>query len=200
MSPPLPDGGRRGHRSRLWLLPILFALALLGGFAFFAGLARQVPEAPIRPTDGVAVLTGGPQRVGAGLVLLAEGRARWLIISGVGPSSMLDELSRSAGLPAELLTTPEFAARITLGRAATSTRGNGAEIAEWVARHDMRSVRVVTAAFHMPRALLELRRVLPGVALVPHPVQTAGPRPGLLAREYIKLIGAMLGLSALKPE
>ncbi|KAA2214505.1 YdcF family protein [Teichococcus oryzae] len=200
MSPPLPDGSRRGRRSRLWLLPALPLLALLAGFAFFAGQARQVPEQPIRPTDGVAVLTGGPQRVGAGLVLLAEDQARWLIISGVGPSSMLDELSRSAGLPSDLLTVPELVPRITLGRAATSTRGNGAEIADWVARHNIRSLRVVTAAFHMPRALLELRRVLPGVALVPHPVQTAGPRPSLLVREYLKLIGAMLGLSALKPE
>jgi uncharacterized SAM-binding protein YcdF (DUF218 family) len=59
---------------------------------------------------------------------------------------------------------------------------------------------VVTAAYHMPRSLLELRRNLPEVALVPHPVQAAGPRPGLLLREYAKLIGAVFGLAALKTD
>ncbi|MFC3124001.1 YdcF family protein [Pseudoroseomonas globiformis] len=175
-------------------------LALLGGFAFFAGAARQVPEAPLRPTDGIAVLTGGPQRVGTGLVLLAEGRARWLMISGVGQSAMLEDLSRNAGLPTDLLLASGLDRQVTLGRAATSTRGNGEEIAAWTAEHGIGSLRVVTAAFHMPRALMELRRVLPGVELIAHPVQTAGPRPALLVREYAKLIGAALGLSALKPD
>ncbi|MDJ0386665.1 YdcF family protein [Roseomonas sp. E05] len=191
----LPDGSRRGRRSRLWLAPATLLLVLLGGFAFFAGQSRARPEFPLRQTDGVAVLTGGPQRVEAGMRLLAEGKARWLIVSGVSPVADLEDLARTAGLPTEAL-----AARTTLGHAATSTRGNGKEIAHWARSRQIRSLRVVTAAFHMPRALLELRRTLPGVSLVPHPVQTEGPRLALLAREYLKLIGAMLGLSALTSE
>ncbi|MFC4167862.1 YdcF family protein [Teichococcus aestuarii] len=193
---PLPDGSRRRHGpSRLWLLPTLPALLLLGGLALFAGQSRARPEAPLATTDGIAVLTGGPQRVDAGLHLLAEGRARWLIISGAGRDATLEELAQRAGLD----PTP-LAGRVTMGRAATSTRGNGLEVAEWARARQIGSLRVVTAAFHMPRALLELRRTLPEVTLVAHPVQAAGPRPGLLLREYGKLIGAMLGLSVLKPE
>ncbi|WBV42643.1 YdcF family protein [Pseudoroseomonas cervicalis] len=194
----LPDGSREGGWSRLWLLPALLAILVVAGFALFTGQSRARPELPLRQTDGIAVLTGGPQRVDAGLRLLAGGHARALIISGTGRDATLEELARRAGLPDPL---PEgFAARVTLGREATSTRGNGQEVAEWAEARQIRSLRVVTAAFHMPRALLELRRTLPGVALVPHPVQAAGPRPGLLLREYGKFIGAMLGLSALKPE
>jgi len=189
--------GCRQHRrwSRLWLIPAALALALLGGFAFFAGQSRARPEMPLRPTDGVAVLTGGPQRVEAGMRLLIAGQARWLIVSGVSPVTALEDLARNASLPAEVVE-----ARTTLGRVATSTRGNGQEIAAWAESRGVRSLRVVTAAFHMPRALLELRRSLPGVTLVPHPVQTEGPRPTLLVREYLKLIGAMMGLSAITPE
>jgi len=191
----LREGGGRARQSRLWLLLAILALMLLGGFAFFAGQSRARPEYPLQPTDGVAVLTGGPQRVEAGMRLLAEGKARWLIVSGVSPVADLEDLARTAGLPPEVL-----AARTTLGHVATSTRGNGKEIAHWAQSRQIRSLRVVTAAFHMPRALLELRRTLPGVALIPHPVQTEGPRLALLAREYLKLIGAMFGLSALTPE
>lgn len=191
----LPDGSRRGRWSRLWLLPAPLLLALLGGFAYFAGLSRAQPELPLRPTDGVAVLTGGPQRVEAGMRLLAEGEAQWLIVSGVSPVAGLDDLARNAGFPAGALE-----ARTTLGHVATSTRGNGREIAAWAESRGIRSLRVVTAAFHMPRALLELRRNLPGVTIIPHPVQTEGPRLSLLVREYLKLIGAMMGLSAITPE
>ncbi|HWX50352.1 MAG TPA: YdcF family protein [Roseomonas sp.] len=191
----LPDGSRHGPASRLWLAPAVLALMLLGGFALFAGQSRARPEYPLRPTDGVAVLTGGPQRVEAGMRLLAQGKTHWLIISGVAPVTDLEDLARTAGLPAEIL-----AARTTLGHTATSTRGNGKEIAHWARARQIRSLRVVTAAFHMPRALLELRRTLPGVVLIPYPVQTEGPRLTLLVREYLKLIGAMFGLSAITPE
>ena len=192
----LPDGSRRG-RSRLWMLPVLAAMLLLGGFALFTGQSRARPALPVQPTDGIAVLTGGPQRVEAGLRLLLEGEAQWLIISGAGGDAPLDELMRHAGLGA---LPPALESHVTIGRRATSTRGNGDEVADWARSRQIASLRVVTAAFHMPRALLELRRALPGVALVPHPVQASGPRLGLLLREYGKLVGAVFGLSALKPE
>jgi uncharacterized SAM-binding protein YcdF (DUF218 family) len=205
--------------SRWWLLPGLPALALAAGFALFLGQSRSKPQLPIRHTDGIAVLTGGPERVEAGLRLLAEGRAGHLIVSGVGRSAELPDLARINNIPAAVLppvalptpvpalgelaedTQPSPAPpTVTLGRFATSTRGNGQEIADWAREHDIRSLRVVTAAYHMPRSLLELRRNLPEVALVPHPVQAAGPRPGLLLREYAKLIGAVFGLAALKTD
>ncbi|MFC7553859.1 YdcF family protein [Pseudoroseomonas wenyumeiae] len=198
--------------SRLWLLPGLLALALLAGFAFFLGQSRARPEMPLRHTEGIAVLTGGPERVEMGLRLLSDGLADHLIVSGVGRSAELADLARSNNIPATELPGAEpepppvrgappgvATPAVTLGRLATSTRGNGQEIAAW-ARGRVRSLRVVTAAYHMPRALLELRRNLPEVALVPHPVQVAGPRASLLLREYAKLIGAFLGLSTLKTD
>jgi uncharacterized SAM-binding protein YcdF (DUF218 family) len=216
---------RRDGKGRGWLLlPAVPAALLLAGFALFLGQSRARPQMPLQPTDGIAVLTGGPERVEAGLRLLAEGRAAHLIVSGVGRSAELADLARSNNVPAAALpavalplaverldgdelaeASPPAAApvtppTVTLGRFATSTRGNGVEIADWAHEHGIRSLRVVTAGYHMPRSLLELRRNLPEVVLVPHPVQAQGPRPGLLAREYAKLIGAMFGLSSLKTD
>ena len=63
---------------------------------------------------------------------------------------------------------------------------------------------MVTAGYHMSRALLELRRTLPEAELVAHPVvparlrdPAAGGRPRtwlLLVGEYLKFLAAWAGL------
>lgn len=193
---------RRGGRWRAVLgLGALPPLAALLGFLWFLDAAAAPPEAPDRPTDGIVVLTGGAERVRTGLALLAAGKAERLLVSGAHPDARLAELAQAAGQPVAPLHS-----RVALGRAARSTRGNAAETAAWARAEGLRSIRVVTAGYHMPRATLELRRALPAeVALVPHPVMppalrdaAAPARPrtwSLLAGEYAKLIGALLGLA-----
>jgi uncharacterized SAM-binding protein YcdF (DUF218 family) len=184
---------------------LMAAGALGGGFVWFVNQTLRAPEPePLRPTDAIAVLTGGRERVETGLRLLAAGRAQRLIITGVHRDATFAELARGAGLdPAP------FAARVTVGRAAATTRGNAAEIAAWVrAQPDnpgVRSIRVVTAGYHMPRAMLELRRALPGLELVPHPVTPPALRGvgaaarlrtwSLLIGEYGKFLLAGAGIS-----
>ena len=92
---------------------------------------------------------------------------RRLLISGVNPAarrSDVRDVTRDVGR--------EWDCCVDLGRAAEDTRGNASETADWVRRHGYRSLIVVTADYHMPRALLELRASLPGVALRPYPVET----------------------------
>jgi uncharacterized SAM-binding protein YcdF (DUF218 family) len=111
-------------------------------------------------------------------------------------------LARRAGLDPGPL-----AGEVTLGRVATSTRGNAAETADWARAHGVRSLIVVTGYYHMPRALTELSRAMPGVALHPVPVVPAAlqgegaegrmARLRLLIAEYTKFIAAELGLSGL---
>jgi uncharacterized SAM-binding protein YcdF (DUF218 family) len=181
-------------RRRLPLLSAAMALAVLavsGGFLWFLHrAATPLVEGP--PAPGIAVLTGGPDRVEVGLTLLAARPEARLIVSGVGPDAGLADLGRAAGInPAPL------ASRIALGREATSTHGNAREIAAWARGAGLQEITVVTASFHMPRALLELRRHLPEARLHPHPVAPFIARPLPMLREYVKLVGATLGLSAL---
>jgi uncharacterized SAM-binding protein YcdF (DUF218 family) len=192
----------RRRRAALGAAALLAVPVLpVAGFLWFLRAAAMPPVGPERRAEGIAVLTGGAERVETGLRLLqADGAAR-LIVSGVGRNATLADLVRGAGLSPELAES--VAGRVTLGHAAASTRGNAAEIAAWARERDIGSVRVVTAGYHMPRALLELRRALPGAALLAHPVvpaalrAPAGPRVWrLLVGEYSKLIGAWLGLGA----
>jgi uncharacterized SAM-binding protein YcdF (DUF218 family) len=172
------------------------ALAWAGGFVWFLRAAWVTAEPPAA-ADGIVALTGGAERVETALKLLAEGRARVLLISGVGGAADFAELAHRAGVDAALR------ARVTLGRTAASTRGNAAETAEWARANGLRSLIVVTAGYHMPRALAELSRAMPGVTLYPAPVLPPALRqPGLnalrlLAGEYSKWLATEAGLSEL---
>jgi uncharacterized SAM-binding protein YcdF (DUF218 family) len=169
----------------------------VGGLVWFANLTRRAAEPPPPHTDGIVALTGGAGRVEMALHLLASGQADRLLLSGIGGGTDLATLGRRAGID-----TAPFAERITVGRYAASTRGNGVETAAWAEQDHIGSLIVVTAAYHMPRAMAELRQALPGVHLFPQPVRPNGDKgPGLRleAEEYTKYLLTVSGLSVWFP-
>ena len=186
---------------RLWLFALALLLLWFGGFIWFLR-AVQETVGDASTTDAIVVLTGGTERVETGFRLLDEGLAPRLFVSGVHPESRLADLARGAGLdPARLQ------GRVELGHAAASTRGNAVEIAAWARPRQIAKIRLVTAGYHMPRARTELRRAMPGLRVQAHPVTPARLRAegafwqprnwGLLFGEYMKFLGAELGLSAI---
>lgn len=167
------------------------------GFARFNNDAHVLREPPVI-ADGIVVLTGGADRIDTALHLLADGRAPLLLVSGVSGGAELADLTRRVPLD------PAQAVRVTLGRTAQSTLGNAAETTHWVRALGIQRLIVVTAGYHMPRALLELRHALPDVELHPVPVQSPalrGASPAatvrLLSNEYTKLLAVRLGLTRL---
>ena len=179
------------------LLGVL-ALAWGAGFVWFLHVAWISTEPPA-VADGIVALTGGAERVETALKLLAEGRAQVLLISGVGGTADFAALAHRAGVD------PALRARVTLGRTAATTRGNAIETADWAHANGLKSLIVVTAGYHMPRALAEMSRAMPGLALHPAPVLPPAMRQPdltalrLLAGEYSKWLATMAGLSALGP-
>ncbi|MSO91055.1 MAG: YdcF family protein [Acetobacteraceae bacterium] len=175
-------------------LTVLPLTATSLGFTWFLHMTAARPALP-HHADGIVVLTGGPDRIEAGLRLLADDRAAQLLISGVGRGPEFSGLAHRAGLDPDPL-----AGRVTLGRFATSTRTNAEETAYWAHDKNIHSLIVVTAAYHMPRAMVELRRALPDIDLYPAPVPpqhdtTFAPSWRRLAGEYVKWVLAQLGLS-----
>jgi uncharacterized SAM-binding protein YcdF (DUF218 family) len=165
------------------------------GFGWFL-MAVQRTTAPPPHADGIVALTGGADRIEAALRLLESGHADLLLVSGVAQKAALPSFAHRVDLDPAVL-----APHVTLGRSATSTFGNAKETASWASQHGIHSLIVVTANYHMPRALLELGRALPAVTLYPAPVQpVAMTEPGmlrLLGMEYLRLIAAACGLSRL---
>jgi uncharacterized SAM-binding protein YcdF (DUF218 family) len=187
--------------SRLTAAIVLIAAACwIGGFVWFMTVTRRTTEPQLPHTDGIVALTGGAGRVELALHLLAAGQADRLLLSGIGGGTDLPTLGHLAGVDTERL-----ADRITLGRYAASTRGNGMETAAWAEQNRIRSL---IAAYHMPRALAELRQALPDVqffplAVYPPPAQPGsaerGPGLRLQAEEYTKYLLTASGLSVWLP-
>ncbi len=182
------------------LAATLLALAWLAGFAWFVHGAIRA-QAGGSAADGIVVLTGGADRIVTGVRLLQQARGRVLLISGVGHGAELADLLAGTGIdPAPL------ADRVTLGRNATTTTGNADETADWVRAQSLRSLLVVTASYHMPRAMTELGRSVPAVRLIPVPVLPPALRRAdlatmrLLAAEYTKWLASELGLARLGAE
>jgi uncharacterized SAM-binding protein YcdF (DUF218 family) len=152
------------------LLAVLLVVGVWGaGLVVFADrVARSTPAPPPAPADALVALTGASSaRVSEAARLLEQGLGRRLLISGVNPQSRRAEVRGAAGDAGRA-----WDCCVDLGFRAEDTRGNAAETAGWTRRHGYRSLIVVTADYHMPRALLELRASLPEVELRPYPVRT----------------------------
>jgi len=178
----------------------LFAVvAWAGGLVWFAATLPAAVEDPDTVTDAIVVLTGGAERVAGGLALLEAGKARVLFVSGVHRGVDLADLVR-LNHPGAILPAACGGRCVALGHAADDTIGNASETAAWMRSGGFSSLRLVTAAYHMPRALLEFRRAMPEREIVPHPVFPMAFKrdqwwrwPGtihLLAVEYTKFLGA----------
>lgn len=175
---PARAPGPFGLAARLLALVVLLWVA---GFIVFV-LSLPGPAALDARTDGVAVLTGGPGRVARGVAVLESGAARRLLVSGVDPAVRPPEFEAAAGVPPALM-----ACCVDLGYAADSTATNALEVADWARRHRLASIRLVTAAYHLPRARIELEARLPaGIRIVPDGV-VAGLPLGAMLMEYAKL-------------
>lgn len=207
-SPGMSPSGRAtaGRRSRRWLawlgVPALLLLAWLGGLLAFVAAMPVAADAPGRPTDAVIVLTGGSERLAEGIRLLSAGLGRKLLITGVGRDVDLAQLLQSLP-PGDPRPDPALAACcIALGHDAGNTLGNALETAGWMQEQGFRSLRLVTADYHMPRSLLEFRRAMPDIEILRQPVfppQVMREQwwrwPGttwLMIGEYHKLLAALL--------
>ncbi|PIR31760.1 MAG: hypothetical protein COV36_07030, partial [Alphaproteobacteria bacterium CG11_big_fil_rev_8_21_14_0_20_44_7] len=125
----------------------LLGLWLGGLLAFYERIPAQEADISI-DADAIIVLTGGDKRIEEGAKLLSRNKTIEMLITGVGKEVRLEEL---------LQNVPEVANSVTLGRRAKTTIGNAIEAQEWVESKNINSIILVTANYHMPRALLVFR-------------------------------------------
>jgi uncharacterized SAM-binding protein YcdF (DUF218 family) len=173
------------------------ALLWLGGLIWFAGTIPGDVADPDDRTDAIVVLTGGSQRFETGLDLLAAGKGKQLFVSGVHQGVTVADLMHQAHRAPD-----RPACCVVLGHEADSTHGNALETAAWMRREGYRSLRLVTAAYHMRRSLLEFARVMPEMTIIANPVfpeqirlanwWTSPGTAALIIGEYDKYLGALL--------
>lgn len=192
-----PSWASRISGGLLWLA----VLWLLGFVFFLASLPQPQQNNKLNNEkfDAIVVLTGGSERLKEGLRLLMEERGERLFISGVKPGITEEQLLASIeGLDRSNPILNE----IVLGYEAGNTIGNAEETGYWLAEKGYSKIILVTANYHMKRALLEFRSLLPWVDIYPFAVYPqemldlywwAKPKTiWLLLYEYHKFGGALL--------
>lgn len=165
---PARWSGRPWLKAAAWtagFAALVAALCLGAGFVAFVRSLDAVEQPPVSRADSIVVLTGGSERIGDAIDLLAQGYGQRLLISGVNERTSRDEIARLNPGQRRL-----FACCVDLDYRARNTIGNAIETRRWMRRHGFRSVIVVTSNYHMPRTLIELDHVLPRARKVPHAV------------------------------
>jgi len=151
----------------LLIVAMVWAVGLL---AFWGRIEQSTPAAEPPVADGVVVLTGASNiRLEAATRLLEAGKGQRLLISGVNREATRDDV-----LNVTKAVKPIYDCCVDLGFTAANTVGNAVETAEWARAKGYDSLIVVTADYHMPRSMLELRAAMPTTKLYAYPVVTEG--------------------------
>ncbi len=171
-----PGPAREALRPRAWGLwqalrwlmagvGVLLVLFILGFGLFASHIGGLVAPSNPKVADGIIVVTGGQSRIDAAVDLLKTGKGRRLLISGVNPMAGREDLRVATGGDRSL-----FSCCVDIDHAALDTIGNAEESAKWVRQHAFGSVILVTNNYHIPRTMLEMRRLLQNEDLQPYPV------------------------------
>jgi uncharacterized SAM-binding protein YcdF (DUF218 family) len=203
-APPHPGGKRSKPACLARLLFGLVCLALVsavfavgGGFLWFVHKVPDREAALDERADGIVVLTGGTSRIEDAMQLLAGGRGKRLLISGVHRNTTPREIIRLVPQYEELV-----ACCVDLDYSALNTVGNAAETRRWARDRNFRSLIVVTSSYHIPRSMAELEHQLGNIRLIAFPVVTEKLRSEpwwsnaatarLLFSEYLKYMAAQV--------
>ena len=159
---------------------------LMGLSAFVNDIVAMRTVKPAEKLDAVVVLTGGSNRLDSGFNLLEQGYGKKLFISGVYKGLDVNRLlKRWKAEPQGKLDCC-----VVLGFEADNTVGNAVETAAWLHKEGFHAIYLVTANYHIRRALLEFGRLAPDVAITPYPVIPDKYDNLLIMREYTKYIAA----------
>jgi uncharacterized SAM-binding protein YcdF (DUF218 family) len=182
---------------RIALVSLLVALTLACwfiGLSLFIRSASGIPMGPLKKLDAIVVLTGGSNRVDTGFDLLEQGFGKKLFISGVYRGTDVKLLlNRWKAEPQNNLDCC-----VVLGFDADNTAGNAVETVNWLRKEGFHSLYLVTANYHLRRALLEFHDLAPDLdivpfAVVPDKVNVKGwwrdsVTRNIILREYIKYL------------
>lgn len=188
-----PQSKRKGWIRFLTFFIVGTLSLLLGGFIAFAQHVDRIqPPETLPVADGIVVWTGkGGGRLQAGVELLQSKKGERLLISGVHQDNGAAQIAEITGLSEDLA-----ACCLDLDYAAKDTIGNARETASWAKALGYDHIILVTSAYHMPRAKVEIAAAAGRVRITPYPVERSDSRKWYksadrserLFQEYSKLL------------
>ena len=120
-------------------------------------------------TKSVVVATGGSNRILKGINLIEDNIERKMLITGVGKG--ISKIDIAKAINASKKQSNILNCYVDLDLTAINTQGNAMEASEWLKKNDSKNSFLVTANYHMPRLILEFKRVNPKINLNIIPVK-----------------------------
>jgi len=120
-------------------------------------LSSRDPGPPTRPADAIFVLTGGEGRIQEGFRAWSGGAAKELYILGAGRRVPVARI-----VPEGLRIPAEALSRVHVEGWSVNTLENAFAAKSAVGERKYSSIILVTSDYHIPRAVLVFRKVLPG--------------------------------------
>lgn len=148
--------GVRRKKSRVRQAATVLIFLLVGASAIPHLLARGEGHSSGRTADAILVLTGGENRIAEGFRAWEEGKGRDLFILGAGREATLSSI-----LPAGKEISPADLSRIHIEGWSENTLENAFSAKSAVVSRGYREVILVTSDYHVPRAYLAMRKILP---------------------------------------
>ncbi len=181
--------GRGVYKIAQFLFGFAATLLLAGFFVFLVLVNTAKPPTTIAKIDGIVVLTGSDgSRLMAAASLLQSGHGERMLISGVNKTVKPAQIQALLGIG-----DAKFACCVDLDYQAENTFDNGHETAIWARALGYENILLVTSAYHMPRAKLEINAASGEVSIIAYPVRAKTKtsiwrKTRLLIREYGKLL------------
>ena len=185
------------------LLGLLVVLGL--ALASFQKFVLTLPNDDTKlsaPIDGLVVATGGQLRIQKGVELLAGGKADRMLISGVGKGITKELLKENLAISNRQASF--FDCCVEIEFTATNTNGNAQATFEWMQKHELDDILLVSANYHLPRAELIFKQYLPENSVYFQAVNPPDLKLSawysnwqttrLLLKEYLKYIYVKSGL------
>ena len=138
-------------------------LVVLGlALASFQKFVLTLPNSDMKlsaPIDGLVVATGGQLRIQKGVELLAGGQADRMLISGVGKGITKELLKETLDMSKRQASF--FDCCVEIEFTAADTNGNAEATFEWMQKHGLEDILLVSANYHLPRAEIIFKQYLP---------------------------------------
>lgn len=144
------------------LIPAVFLWFV--GLAVFNRYINSYENDRETKTDAIIALTGGRNRIKEAASLLNEGYSSTLFISGVEKGVSFNEIANVQKL--DIHSGNE----VIIERASKNTVENAIKTNEWIKDNNIKSIRLVTSNYHMPRSVLEFKSQNAGVKIILNPV------------------------------
>ncbi len=159
---------------RYFKLFLLLVIAYLVSFVIFIFKIHQKPTILNDKTDAIVVLTGASGRITEGIKQLVKNKGDRLFISGVYKKNSNDNVIKSIILKLTK-TIPaissDILSRIEEGKA-KSTIENAVETKEYIEENKIKSIRLITSFYHIPRVKILFSKSLPTTNIIYNPIYT----------------------------